>query len=118
MFPKGSVYRVYTVAPLMSPNMCQVGLRKSELFVCLQYINDCTLHNTILWCGLYSPWQQVQQVSLYWEFQAPKEMMVRQGSQESLDLGGSLVRSAQQVYVTAVEAVTELHSKQVSCQKI
>lgn len=76
------------------------------------------MHNTNLWCGCYSPWQQVQQVSLYWEFQAPKEMMVNQGSQESPDLGGSLGRSAPQVYVTAVEAVTELHSKQVSCQKI
>lgn len=33
----------------MSQNVYQVRLGKSELFVCLQCINDCTLHNTNLW---------------------------------------------------------------------
>lgn len=113
IFNNFKYFLTYPVAPL---SMDYANL--NCLFVCLQFICDCTLHKTNLWCGFCSPCQQVQQVSLYWEFQAPKEMMVSQGSQESLDLRGSLVRSAQQVYVTAVEAVTELHSKQVSCQKI
>lgn len=71
---------------------------------------------TSLRCIVYFMWMQVLQVSPSWESQAPKEMMVNQDPQESLDSRDSLVRWDQRVCVTTSEAATELPSKQVSCK--
>lgn len=77
----------------------------------------CTLHCADLSSDLQSLCLQVQLVKSCWEFPAPKEMMASQDSQGYPDPRDSLERWVHQVFVTAAEAATELHSNQVCAWK-
>lgn len=65
-------------------------------------------------CVIYYVCLQVLQVSQSWGPQALKEMTVSQDLKGSLDLLDSRARLDPRVCATAVEAATELPSKQVS----
>lgn len=80
------------------------------------WCGSCTLLWAHLWNGFSTLCLQVQEVKPCWEFQAPKVTMVSQDSQEFPDPRDRLERWVHQVYVTAAEAATELHSKQVCAQ--
>lgn len=100
--------------PLMAANNTSINHHHTTLYkfyyknVRLRYVCIASLRVCL----------QVLQVSPNWEPQAPKERMVSQDHQGSLDLLDSQAKLDHRVCVIAVEAATEFPSKQVSLYEL